>query len=225
MKMSIVYNIETILNGLTEFLKTQQIKPSILTKDGRVNSTIDEISVIKATQKYFKDSYYNVVEPNIREWYDFSIESKDGELFIPVNIKSSVLATDNLNCKLGIIYAVTGIRPEELGVKNNAGWEKCFDVINKNYNINTDKDYYFLIMNKNDETDFFWNSLKQIPKLIPNGNNLPFQANWAKCKERIKRTNKEANKFILTALRESIYRRVKICQIFNEKVNCFINNE
>lgn len=37
------------------------------------------------------------------------------------------------------------------------------------------KDYYFLVINKTNNADIFFNSLKMLYELIPNGNNLPFQ--------------------------------------------------
>ena len=51
------------------------------------------------------------------------------------------------------------------------------------YNYNDKKDYYFIVMNKNDSNDVIVNSVKGLTHLTSNLNNLPFQVRWEKNKE------------------------------------------
>ena len=93
--------------------------------------------------------------------------------------------------------------------KNEIIWEKFLINLSENLQENN-KDYYFLIVNKNNLNDIFWTSLKQISQLTPNGNNLPFQANWAKNKQRKNRNFIEAKKFILTTMGKSFKLRANV---------------
>ena len=49
---------------------------------------------------------------------------------------------------------------------------------NKEYNTNNKKDYYFLVLNKNNSNDIIINSLKGLRTVTQNLNNLPFQIKW-----------------------------------------------
>jgi hypothetical protein len=51
---------------------------------------------------------------------------------------------------------------------------------NKEYNYRNKKDYYFIVINKNNIKDIILNSLKGLSILSPNINNLPFQICWNK---------------------------------------------
>lgn len=51
---------------------------------------------------------------------------------------------------------------------------------NGRYNLNSKKDYYFIVLNKTDISDIIVNSVKGLTILTPNINNLPFQVCWNK---------------------------------------------
>ena len=89
----------------------------------------------------------------------------------------------------------------------------------------TDGDYYFLVANKKDNKDFFWTSLKQLKAIIPNGNNLPFQANWSVNRERVQRSHVDACRFILSAFKESVYKRCRIKDVFDEYLMDFLQDD
>ncbi len=91
---------------------------------------------------------------------------------------------------------------------------KTADNLNCKLGKNTDRDYYFLIINKNDPKDIFINSLKGIQTLQPN--NLPFQCKWDNNREIIQRDFDESKNFILSALAESIKLRSSIYLKFKE---------
>ncbi len=149
---------------------------------------------------------FKVDIPKYRSWYDFSF--KDNNLFIPVNIKiTETTKADNLNAKLGIYYALTGLLPT---FPNEINWLRYFEELSNNIGSNKDRDYYFLIINKQNTNEVIVNSLKSLKKLVPNGNNLPFQCRWCDNKEPVKRTFLQAEKFLLTTFGKSIKLRAEI---------------
>ena len=217
--------IENILDTLVSELKKYNISYGAISKDGRVNSSYNEGQIIDAVTQIFnfnnelRHSDIIVKRPKTREWYDFLlINENESNFFIPINIKVTEMKNnaDNLNCKLGIYYALTGLIPSS--ITNGTNWETVFKYLSKNIDTYKDKDYYFLIANKNDVEDFFWTSLKQIPELVPNGNNLPFQANWNKNREKFKRTHEQSAEYILSTFKQSIYSRAEIKNQFQKYI-------
>ncbi len=87
-------------------------------------------------------------------------------------------------------------------------WEKYFQKLHKDLGKNTDRDYYFLIINKNDPKDIFINSLKGVQTLQPN--NLPFQCKWDNNREIIQRDFDGSKNSILSALAKSVELRSSI---------------
>ncbi len=187
--------IPTQLNEIAKFLKTNPYNLSQPLQDGRLNSSVNEEEILNAIKHFFP-----IQLPKAREWWDFSFEEND--IFYPVNITTTKTA-DNLNCKLGIYYALCGLLPT---FNNEIAWEKYFQKLHKDLGKNTDRDYYFLIINKNDPKDIFINSLKSIQTLQPN--NLPFQCKWDNNREIIQRDFDGSKNSILSALAESIKLRV-----------------
>ncbi len=194
--------IPTHLNKIAEFLKTNPYNLSQPLQDGRLNSSVNEEKILN-TIKHFP-----IQLPKAREWWDFSFKKND--IFYPVNITTTKTA-DNLNGKLGIYYALCGLVPE---FNNEIAWEKYFQKLHKDLGKNTDRDYYFLIINKNDPKDVFINSLKGIQTLQPN--NLPFQCKWDNNREIVQRDFNESKNFILSALAKSVTLRANIYLAFKE---------
>lgn len=191
--------IPTQLNEIAEFLKTNPYNLSQPLQDGRLNSSVNEEEILNTIKDYFP-----IQLPRTREWWDFSFEEND--IFYPVNIKTTTTKTaDNLNGKLGIYYALCGLVPE---FNNEIAWEKYFQKLHKDLGTNTNRDYYFLIINKNDLKDVFINSLKGIQTLQPN--NLPFQCKWDNNREIVQRDFIESKNFILSALAKSVKLRANI---------------
>ncbi|WP_033782433.1 hypothetical protein [Helicobacter pylori] len=187
------------LNEIAEFLRTNPYSLSQPLQDGRLNSSVNEEEILNTIKGHF-----SIQLPKAREWWDFGFEEND--IFYPVNIKITTTKTaDNLNCKLGIYYALCGLLP---AFNNEIAWEKYFQKLHKDLGKNTNRDYYFLIINKNDPKDIFINSLKGIQTLQPN--NLPFQCKWDNNREIVQRSFMESKNFILSALAESIKLRANI---------------
>ncbi|GAA8525699.1 hypothetical protein HpDR58_24430 [Helicobacter pylori] len=197
--------VPTQLNEIAEFLRTNPYNLSQPLQDGRLNSSVNEEEILNTIKDYFP-----IQLPRAREWWDFSFE--ENKIFYPVNIKTTTTKTaDNLNCKLGIYYALCGLLPE---FNNEIAWEKYFQKLHKDLGKNTNRDYYFLIINKNDSKDVFINSLKGIQTLQPN--NLPFQCRWDNNREIVQRSFIESKNFILSALAKSVKLRANIYLIFKE---------
>ncbi|MGN8410297.1 restriction endonuclease [Helicobacter pylori] len=191
--------VPTQLNEIAEFLRTNPYNLSQPLQDGRLNSSVNEEEILNTIKGNFP-----IQLSRAREWWDFSFEEND--IFYPVNIKTTTTKTaDNLNGKLGIYYALCGLVPE---FNNEIAWEKYFQKLHKDLGKNTNRDYYFLIINKNDPKDVFINSLKGIQTLQPN--NLPFQCKWDNNREIIQRNFTESKNFILSALAKSVTLRANI---------------
>ncbi len=191
--------IPTQLNEIAKFLKTNPYNLSQPLQGGRLNSSVNEEEILNTIKHFFP-----IQLPKAREWWDFSFEEND--IFYPVNIKTTTTKTaDNLNCKLGIYYALCGLLPT---FNNEIAWEKYFQKLHKDLGKNTDRDYYFLIINKNDPKDIFINSLKGIQTLQPN--NLPFQCKWDNNREIIQRDFDGSKNSILSTLAKSVKLRASI---------------
>ncbi len=207
-----------ILVDIQNHLSAYALKLSKDHDDGRINSAVNEKQIIEVIAKSF-----TIEEPEIRAWCDFI--AVDGEDRYPVNIKVSELKTaDNVQCKLGIYYAVTGVWPT---FSNGISWKKFFQAVAQDINTRTDCDYYFLVVGKSEDSDtilpdVILTSLKQIGTLVPNGNNIPFQCHWGKNRALKVRTHSEAVKFILGTLKQSCDLRAKIQKEFDDNLASLI---
>jgi len=150
-------------------------------EDGRINSSIDENIIIDIIIKKFGD---RIKKPKIRMWYDILIFDYIYG-WLPVNIKTTTTLTNDNTGNLSMcVYSYTN---ENLNIYNKKSYEnsKMSDILfnkikNKEYNKNNKKDYYFIVINKNNYNDIIVNSLKGLTILSPNINNLPFQICWNK---------------------------------------------
>lgn len=186
--------LPNLLCEMVAFLQRQNLHLSKSSRDGRINSAFNEDEIFNLLEANFA-----INRPNMRDWVDFSFEVEGA--FYPVNIKvSTTQTTDNLNCKLGIYYALTGQIPP---FSNGVDWETYFRTLKQNLQENS-KDYYFLIVNKEDSRDIFATSLKSLRHIIPNGNNLPFQAKWDANREIAQRDFNEAKDFLLGTFEKSL---------------------
>lgn len=186
--------IPHLLIQIVDFLKKSPVALSKQSRDGRINSAFNEDEIFKCLETNFA-----INRPNMRDWVDFSFE--ENNIFYPVNIKvSTTKTTDNLNCKLGIYYALTGKIPP---FGNGVSWDCYFKSLKENIQKNS-KDYYFLIINKDNSSDVFATSLKNLESILPNGNNLPFQAKWDNNRKLINRDFESAKAFLLGTFEESL---------------------
>lgn len=197
------------LTDIQNFLVANAVQLSRQFKDGRINASINEDEIIKAIR-----SKFDIELPPPRHWYDFAI--RKGSEKIPVNIKvTSTSTADNVQCKLGMYYALTGIWPN---FANEMPWGEYFALLKRGLSTKKDKDYYFLVVSKRHPSDVFCTSLKQIQTLVANGNNLPFQCNWGSNRLPQSRTHDAAIKFLLGKFYESIKLRANILNEFESSL-------
>jgi hypothetical protein len=146
-------------------------------------------------------------------WYDFSVMS--GKSFLPVVVKVTAMSSaENVWCKLGLYYALTGEKPAfDSGIQ----WDAYFSLLRGHLNHQIDADFYFLIINKWNKEDAFFTSLKQLQSLTANGSNLPFQCNWGSNRVPIRRSHSDAVAFLLEAFHESLRLRAKTLDEFDDQ--------
>lgn len=195
--------IPRVLSEIAEFLAGDKMVLDSTAPDGRIASAVNEDTIIQRISEKF-----NIQKPDkkTRHWWDFAVDNADG--FYPVNLKISefVNANDNLNCKLGIYYSLTGTSPD---FPNEIGWGNFFRRLSQDIRDN-DKDYYFMVINKQNTSDVLVQGLKTLQTVYPNGNNLPFQCCWIHNRRSVARSFDEARDFLLAAFSESIKKRAKI---------------
>lgn len=204
-------------------LDTQKVELSSDSRDGRVNSIKDEdfiLSLILNNYKnisiFLKNSLI-VEKPKERYWYDFLIRNQDNTFYVPINIKVSSFSkksSDNISSKQGLYFSLTGINE-----KPPNSWGKFFEELSINIKEHN-SDYYFLVLNKDDKK-FYFNSLRRLKSLTPNGNNLPFQCNWTESIKIVERSFQESKKFILGNLYNSIKKRAHILKEFEKSLKDF----
>lgn len=167
-----------VMYALQKHLRFVSFHFSNQSQDGRINSIIDEHTCIKSLVKKFKN---RIQVPKIRMWYDIlAYDYRHG--WIPINIKTTTTTSrDNIGNLTTCVYAYTN-ESIDLHKKYENGRMSMvlFDKIkSREYNYSK-RDYYFIILNKYDQSDVIINSLKGLTSLSPNINNLPFQVKWNK---------------------------------------------
>ncbi len=188
------------LEKICKYLKKSNLCLSSNQNDGRINSILNEDEILKQIEKKF-----DIDVPMQRNWADFYIDN------IPINIKVTTTKTaDNASSKSGVYYALTG----EIYQGNNQ-WDNYLKKLKKNIK-DTTKDYYFLVISKDDTSEIFINSLKNITTLQPNGNNLPFQIKWCENKTLNPKSFNQTKKLLLGTMGQSIKLRADAYISFQE---------
>jgi len=191
-------HLPLILYIFQNYLKNKLVKLVETSKDGRINSVMDEDKIIELLVAKFKK---NIKCPKERNWYDILV--KDYYYgWIPVNIKTSKCNTsDNTGNLAMCVYSYTN-EILELNLNktyNNGEMSKILikKLEKKEYNKINKKDYYFVVVNKNNTSEIIINSVKGLNILTPNINNLPFQVRWDKNKNfEYKKINKCVKQFV-----------------------------
>ena len=199
--------IPPVLTEMCDFLSESRV-PLTRTDNARIDSAVNEKTVLDKLSERFAIEQ----QPQARHWWDFSI--RDDGVLLPVNLKLTELgsANDNMNCKLGIYYALTGREPD---FANETPWHDFFKRLAGDMQENS-RDYYFLVVNKNDSADVFAQGLRTLCTLTPNGNNLPFQCCWRDNREPQERSFGGARDFLLSVFAQSIKRRAVIDSAFQK---------
>lgn len=176
---------------------------------GNENHRIDSVKSHSLILEKLVETKAFAVKPHPKVtsgWFSFEVDHAGKSL--PVKIKvSSFSRADNLNCKLGIYHALTGLRPQ---FTDEITWGKYFQALKSNLDPECDDDFYFLVVNRNASEEVFCNSLKGLHVIRPNGSNVPFQCNWAENREPSQRSNAAATEYILDNLGKSARLRAEM---------------
>jgi hypothetical protein len=168
-----------ILNDIVESLKKSNLKAVSENSEGRVNSKNDEDKIINwlQNQPQFKD---HIKDGVLRSFMDMEVKDYDGTTHA-VNIKTSVGSSDNAFSKLGILWAMTDLTIDDykkLKISNKISDKKFAELVVK-HKKETDRDYWFLSLDKKDFSHVMIRGVKQITHWGKNPtNNL--QIMWGK---------------------------------------------
>ena len=169
--------LPNFLQVVRDELISAQLELNHSTKDGRVNSTLDEDIIIKHLEDVFEKRVWKAPP---RYWFDMKIyDYRYG--WIPVNVKSTTMQTaDNVGNLALLLYSLTNYSMDLTKIYQNGHVAPILTrhirerILNKK-----GRDYYFLVVNKSKTEDVVANSLRGLRSLTPNNNNLPFQVKWS----------------------------------------------
>lgn len=191
-----IHRLPLILYKLQEYLKSCNIQFATLSDDGRINSCSDELVIVKHIVEKFGDKIF-VPLAKSRMWYDILVfDNYCG--WLPVNIKSSTMrSADNVGNLTMCVYSYTNYPIDLHKPTTYTNGEMSLTLVNclkeKHINRINSRDYYFIVVNKNNTNDIIVNSIKGLSKLTSNIHNLPFQVKWS-----------VNNKFSHTPIKEKI---------------------
>lgn len=198
------------LLDIAEWLGRKKIGLARGNENRRIDSTKSHTEILQLLQrqKAFGISPYPKATAG---WYSFQVP--DGGKNLSVKLKvSSFSRADNLNCKLGIYYALTGVTP---AMSEATTWDRFFQMLALNLDYDCQEDFFFLVVNRLDPSDIFCNSLKGLSDIQPNGSNLPFQCKWSDNREPSQRSNQDATKYILAQFEKSAKLRAEMLDAYN----------
>ena len=190
-----------------EFLRRN---PVILPKgsgDSRRDSGEAENKILSILQNQQSNWGTKIHAPNIgkthnRSWYDVRI----GQYYCDIKV-SALKSADNTNAKNAVFYFLTGRDP--IVNKVNMAEKEFFKEMKQNESPHSRRDYFYIVINKNNPSDVFMVSLKGIRELQVSANNLPFQCHWSKNRKTQKRDWKEAKDFLLSCWAQGIRKKME----------------
>ena len=180
-------------------LQNDNINLCKISNDGRINSSLDEDEIKRILKEIFSD---RIKEPPERSWYDICVYDYQYG-WLPINIKTTTTKTaDNIANLAMCVHVYTD---EELNLNKNYNNGEMSQILTKKikkkeYNYNSKKDYYVLVVNKKNNKDIIVNSIKGLTQLKPNLNNIPYQVCWDKNRIFNYKTIKKNIKMLLDAL-------------------------
>lgn len=177
-----IKHLPLILYKIKDYLEKIMFDFSFQTNDGRINSCLDEDKIINLLEKKYNNK---ITKVDKRHWCDILVFDK---LYgwLPINIKTTTTSTsDNTGNLAMCVYSYTDEKLDLTKSYNNGEMSELLfrKLKNKEYNKIHKKDYYFIVLNKTNQSEVIINSVKGLTHLTPNINNLPFQVKWNNNKE------------------------------------------
>ena len=177
-----IKNLPLILYKIKDYLKKTIFNFSSQTNDGRINSYLYEDNIINLLKKKYDNK---ITKVDKRHWCDILVFDEIYS-WLPVNIKTTTTSTsDNTGNLAMCVYSYTDENLDLNKLYNNGEMSEILfkKIKNKEYNKIHKKDYYFIVLNKTNQSDIIINSVRGLTHLTPNINNLPFQVKWNDNKE------------------------------------------
>jgi len=197
--------IPQILKDVAEAIRKAKITISEAVEgEGRGGSLIDEGTIIRFLMNDPVLGKY-ILKPGARKFGDMTVLDYDGKTKYVVNIKTSLGGTDNATSKIGFLYALTDMEPEEM--PGNMNWEKFMELLNDRKADIPTKDYWFLCVDKKDSSNVMIRGTKQINCWYenPNPSNM-LQISWSKEKKLpgVDRTYNEAYEVLIGGIKRCL---------------------
>ena len=129
----------------------------------------------------------------------------DGQTKYVVNIKTSAGSSDNATSRIGFLYALTDMNPEEL--PGNMNLKKFMELLNERKADVPTKDNWFLCVDKKDSSNVMIRGAKQINCWVENANpSNMLQIDWSKEKKMppVERTYDEAYDVLVGGIKRCI---------------------
>jgi hypothetical protein len=203
--MNDLNTIDGFLNEMCEFISSEEFDLCKDNDDGRVNSSIDENIVLDMLVEKYPEYIYKMPP---RSWCDFK-HIPTGE---PINFKSTGMQSSDNSCNyLSILHCFSDLDiPDSRKANKTKDKKEWFQWLKENHqklndeSFDNHRDYWFLVVNKNDNSNVLYNSIKQLNVLSVNPSNPPFQVNWSQNTNIITRTFREAFLFVSKTIKETI---------------------
>ena len=197
--------IPKILEDVAEIIRKEKIVISEAVEgEGRGGSLKDEGTIIRFLENDPILGEY-ILSEEARRFGDMTVLDYDGETKYVVNIKTSIGSSDNATSKIGFLYALTDMEPEEM--PGNMNWEKFDNLIKSRKADIPTKDYWFLCVDKNNSSNVMIRGAKQINCWTENANPANMlQIRWKKEKELtpIERTYDESYEVLVGGIKRCI---------------------
>ena len=197
--------IPKVLKDIENYLKNFQIEiAEKIEGEHRVSSLKDE-GTVKSALRQNKKLKPHILDVPQRGFGDMVVLDYDMKTEYVVNIKTSIGSSDNCFSKIGFVYCLTDLEPQDLPKSMN--FLKMNDLIETHKADVSNKDYYFLCVDKNDSSNVLVRGAKQISNWTVNINQSNvLQINWKKEKksEPTIRTWDESYEVLMGGVKKSI---------------------
>ena len=197
--------IPKILEDVAEIIRKEKIVISEAVEgEGRGGSLKDEGTIIRFLENDPILGEY-ILSEEARRFGDMTVLDYDGETKYVVNIKTSIGSSDNATSKIGFLYALTDMEPEEM--PKNMNWKRFMELLNDRKADIPTKDYWFLCVDKNNSSNVMIRGAKQINCWTENANPANMlQIGWKKEKELtpIERTYDESYEVLVGGIKRCI---------------------
>jgi hypothetical protein len=197
--------IPKILEDVAEIIRKEKIVISEAVEgEGRGGSLKDEGTIIRFLENDPILGEY-ILSEEARRFGDMTVLDYDGETKYVVNIKTSIGSSDNATSKIGFLYALTDMEPEEM--PGNMNWKKFMELLNDRKADIPTKDYWFLCVDKNNSSNVMIRGAKQINCWTENANPANMlQIGWKKEKglTPIERTYDESYEVLVGGIKRCI---------------------